>query len=80
MRLMNNRLLLTAIEQKQAWEGLKDDSIKLGKVAFPFTGTGDEKDISFKDGDVVYYQYGTNVYIDGTDYILIRVGDIVCQK
>lgn len=80
MRLFPNRLLLTAIEQEQPWEGLKDESVKLGKVAFPFTGKSDDQEVSLNEGDEVFYQYGTNVCINGDDFVLVRISDLICQK
>jgi co-chaperonin GroES (HSP10) len=80
MRLFNNRLLLTAKEKKQAWDGLKDESVKLGTVAFPFDGKVEEETVSLAKGDEVYYQYGTNIRLDDEEYVLVRISDLVCQK
>ena len=80
MKLFNNRLLLTPIDEEKQWEGLKDESVKLGKLAFPFSGKSEDEEIELNEGDEIYYQYGTNVHIGGQDYILVRLSEIVCLK
>lgn len=72
--MFNDRLLVVPIEVENDW-GLKDEA-KLGRVAFP----NKTEDNDFKKGDEIYYQYGTEVKIDGKKYVLVRESDLICQK
>jgi len=74
------KLLLKEIPQENAWGYQDKDAIKLGKIAFPFKGKTDDYDFDLKKGDEVYFQYGTNVKLDGEDYILVSLTSLVCQK
>lgn len=74
------KLILKEIKQENEW-GYKDkDEVKLGEVAFDFTGKVDEVEVQFKKGDKVYYQYGTEAILDGENYVLVSLNSLVCLK
>lgn len=50
MKILNNKLLLTPLEAETEWAGLKEDSVKLGKVAFTVTGSIDDVLYQYEEG------------------------------
>lgn len=79
--MINYKLLLKEVVQDTEWEGSKDkDAVKLGKVAFAFKGKTDDYDFDFKKGDEVYYQYGNRAVLDGEEYILVSLTQLVSSK
>lgn len=74
------KLLLKEIKQENDWGYQDKDAIKLGLVAFPLKGKIEDEEVEFKKDDTVYYQYGTNVKLDGKEYVLISLNSIICQK
>ena len=79
MKLFNSKILLLEIKPKQKEGAIifeDKDEVKLGEVALNFKG----EDIELKKGDKVYYQYGSKGVIEGTEYIIVREGDLICQK
>ena len=68
------------LEGETSGEFIDPLEFKKGKVAFPFKGKTDDYEFDFKKGDEVYYQHGTECRLDGKDYILLSLTQIVCQK
>lgn len=74
------KLLLKEIKQENEW-GVEDkEAVKLGKVAFPFKGKTDDYEFNLKKGDEVYYQYGTTCKLDGEEYVLVSLTQLVAHK
>ncbi len=74
------KLLLKDIPQKDSL-GMEDkESLKLGKVAFPFKGKTDDTDFDLKKGDEVYYLQGSLTKLDGEEFTLVSLTQLVCQK
>jgi co-chaperonin GroES (HSP10) len=74
------KLLLKEIKEENKWGYQDKDEVKRGLVAFPFKGKTDDYDFDLKKGDEVYYQYGTACKLDGVDYQLVSLTQLVCQK
>lgn len=74
------KLLLKEVKQENDWGYTDKDAIKLGKVVFPFKGKTDDTDFDLKKGDEIFYQYGTAVKLEGEDYILVSLTQLVAQK
>lgn len=74
------KLLLKEIKQENKWGYNDKEEVKLGKVAFSFKGKTDDYDFDLKKGDEVYYQYGNSCKLDGEDYVLVSLTQLVCQK
>ncbi len=74
------KLLLKEIKEEDMWGQPPKDAVKHGTVAFPFKGKTDDYDFDLKKGEEVYYQHGTPVKLDGQDYQLVSLTQLVCQK
>ena len=74
------KLILKEIKQENKWGVENKDSVKYGKVAFPFKGKTDDYDFDLKKNDEVCYQYGTPINMDGEEYVLVSLTSLVCQK
>ena len=74
------KLLLREIKEENEWNYEDKDTVKRGKVVFPFKGKTDDYEFDLKKEDEVYYQYGTSVKLDGETYQLVSLTSLVCQK
>lgn len=72
------KLLLKEIKQLDDW-GM-EENVKLGEVAFDFKGKTDDTEFDLKKGDKLYYQHGTECKMDGEEYILVSLTNLICQK
>lgn len=78
--MITYKLILKEIEDKNKW-GVEDkDAVKRGTVAFPFKGKTDDYEFDLKKGAEVCYQYGTPCKLDGEEYVLVSLTQLVCQK
>lgn len=72
MRILNNRILLKAVEPE------KSDIIKPYEVKhYEVAGVGPKVE-EVKVGDKVLYQQGAKVNILGEEYVLIEPDDLIC--
>jgi co-chaperonin GroES (HSP10) len=74
------KLILKEVKEVNYFGEVDKDAIKTGKVAFPFKGEVDGEQVTFKKGDEVGYQYGNICKIDGEEYLLVSLTNIVWQK
>ena len=74
------KLMVREVKQEDAFGYVDKDAVKLGTVAFPFKGKTDDYDFNLKKGDKVYFQYGNPVKLDGEEYTLVSLTNLVCQK
>lgn len=80
MKLLNNKLLLTKIVIGNRWGYEDKDEVKCGKLAFDFTGKDDGEVVTLKKGTEVYYQYGSDIKLEGEEYVLVNLSNVVCLK
>jgi len=74
------KLLLKEIKEENKWGYQDKDEVKTGEVAYPFKGKTDDYEFDLKKGDIVCYQYGTPVKLDGQELILVSLTSLVCLK
>lgn len=74
------KLIVKQIKDESMWGTTDKDAVKRGKVAFAFKGKTDDYDFDFKKGEEVYFQYGNRVVLDGEEYLLVSLTNLVCQK
>lgn len=80
MRAFNNKLIIEPVKQENYLNYEDKEEVKLGKLAFPFKGKIEDEVVELKKGDEVYYQYGNNIKIEGEEYVLVSLNNLVCQK
>lgn len=80
MKAFNSKVILTPIKQENDWGYEDKDAAKLGKLAFPFKGKIEDEVVEIEKGTEVYYQYGTNIKLEGEDYVLVSLANLICQK
>lgn len=74
------KLLLKEIKEENQWGYDDKEAVKLGKVAFAFKGKTDDTDFDLKEGEEVYYQHGTKCKLNGEEYVLVSLTQLVCSK
>lgn len=81
MKLVGNRVLLTKIEvENKSESGIitsqSPETFKKGVVV----QTGPKSELNLAPGETAYYGRGTDVHIEGEDYVLVEEHEIVCVK
>lgn len=74
---MSYKLLVKELKQENKYGYADKDEIKLGVVGFDFKGKNDDTEFNFKKGDKVYYQYGTKGVLNGEEYLLVSLNNLV---
>lgn len=77
MKLLNNKIILKEINPTSTGIPYVDkEEVKTAEVVYDVSC---EK-VTLTKGDVVYYQYGNSIKLDGVEYILVNEGNLLCLK
>lgn len=80
MKLLNSKMLVTPVKSDNKYGYEDKEEVKLGKLSFSFKGKADDEEVEFKKGDEIYYQYSSKIKLDGTEYDLVSLNNVICQK
>ncbi len=80
MKPFMNKLILRPVKTENKWDYEDKDEVKLGELAYPFKGKIDDEIVEIDEKEQVFYQYGTKVKIDGEEFELVSVSNLILQK